>query len=202
MKEGNNSGDCNSGNCNSGNCNSGNHNSGYSNSGNCNSGDCNSGNRNSGYSNSGNYNSGDYNSGDYNSGNYNSGNFNSGFFNTDEPTIRMFNKDTNLKMEGIKIPYVFLKVTEWVSKDKMTDEQKNNYPKFNTEGGALITRSYKEAWKLYWSEASKEDKQLFLDLPNFCPKIFKEITGIEVNDNSCDGKIVEIEGKKYKLQEI
>jgi len=44
------------------------------------------------------------------------------------------------------------------------------------------TRTYKEAWQLYWNEASKEDKQKFLDLPNFDRWVFKDITGIDVEE--------------------
>jgi hypothetical protein len=40
-------------------------------------------------------------------------------------------------------------------------------------------------------------------LPEFDAEIFKEITGIDVNaKKSCDGKVVEIDGKKYKLMEV
>jgi len=133
------------------------------NTGDWNSGHCNSGDRNSGH-----YNSGDCNSGHRNSGDYNLGNYNSGFFNTDEPAIRMFNKDTGLKRTDIKIPRINLKLTEF-------------------KKGKVVTRTYKEAWALCWSEASKKEKQQFLDLPNFDAKIFKEITGIDVNQpETCD----------------
>jgi len=196
-----NSGNYNSGSRNSGNCNSGSRNSGNYNSGYRNSGDYNSDSRNSGDYNSGHRNSGNCNSGYRNSGNYNSGNRNSGFFNTNEPSVRLFNKDTNLKRSEIDIPYIHLKINEWISEGKMTAEQKKADPDFHIKKGTLITRSYKEAWALYWSEASKEDKQRFLDLPNFDAEIFKEITGIDVEQSSCAGKIVEIEGKKYKLVE-
>ena len=194
-----NSGDCNSGNRNSGHYNSGNYNSGHYNSGNCNSGDCNSGDCNSG-----NRNSGDCNSGNRNLGNYNSGSYNSGFFNTDEPTVRMFNKDTNKKQSEIQIPYCNLKITEWISELEMTDQQKINDPDFHIKGGTLIKRTYKEAWAEYWNkEASAKDKQQFLDLPNFDAAIFKEITGIDVEaKETCDGKVVEIDRKKYKLKEV
>jgi hypothetical protein len=197
-----NSGHCNSGNYNSGDRNSGNYNSGYWNSGDWNSGDRNSGDRNSGKYNSGDYNSGKYNSGDWNSGywnsgdwnsgdrnsgSYNSGSFNSGFFNTDEPTVRLFNKDTNIKKSDLEIPYIDLKLTEW-----------------DSETNSLITRTYKEAWSLAWKEMSEEDKNRFLNLPNFDADIFEEITGINTGkkESTCNGKIVEIDGKKYKLTEV
>jgi len=166
----------NSGNYNSGNKNTGNHNSGDFNSGNKNSGYYNSGNWNSGYCNLGSFNSGNNNSGSYNSGNYNSGNKNSGFFNTNEPTVRMFNKDTGLKREEINIPCIYL---------KLTDDKGN---KIN---------SYKEAWKLAWEKLDNKKKNEFLNLPNFCPIIFEEITGINVNEK--ETKTIIIDGKEIKI---
>jgi len=80
----------------------------------------------------------------------------------------MFNTDTGLTRDKINIPIINLKLTEWIE-----DETK-------TEGGYLKTRTYKEAWQLYWNGASKEDKQKFLDLPNFDRWVFKDITGIDV----------------------
>lgn len=155
-------------------------------------------------SNTGYRNTGDCNAGDYNTGNYNSGNYNSGFFNTNEPTVRLFNKDSGLIRDQIEIPYIDLKLTEWIPEDKMTDLQKQEDPQFHVKEGTLIERSYEEAWKLAWSEADEDLKQSFRNLPNFDGRIFNEITGLEVNssDKDCNGKIVEIDGKKYKLTEI
>ncbi len=205
----NNSGNYNSGDCNSGNYNSGYYNSGYCNSGNYNSGDHNSGDRNSGDCNSGNYNSGDRNSGyrnsgDCNSGNYNSGNYNSGFFNTNRPTVRLFNKDTGKERDQISLPYIGLSITKWIPESDMTNEQKANDPDFHTNLGTLIKLSYHQAWAQAWEKADDKLKQSFLDLPNFDSSIFKEITGIDVDHQSepCDNRIVEIDGKKYKLTAI
>ena len=186
-----NSGSCNSGNRNSGSCNSGDRNSGYRNSGSWNSGSCNSGYRNSGNRNSGSWNSGSYNSGDrnsgyrnsgsWNSGSWNSGSWNSGFFNSDEPNIRMFNKDTNLKRGDINIPsWCYFSLTVWVSHDTATEEEKEKYKReIETFGGYLKTLEYKEAWKLAWSKASKEEHKQLLKLPNWNNKVFIEITGID-----------------------
>ena len=210
---GHNSGTYNSGDYNSGTRNSGDYNSGTRNSGTRNSGDYNSGTRNSGYSNSGYYNSGthnsgNYNSGDsnsgysnsgysnsgyYNSGDYNSGYYNSGFFNTDEPTVRLFNIETNLKRSDIIIPYIYLPVTEWVSESGMTTKQKQEDPQFHVKGGTLINRSYKAAWGIAWDQASQDLKQQFLELPNFDAEIFETITGIDVK---LEGKVkIEVDGK-------
>ena len=176
-----NSGDCNSGSWNSGSCNSGSCNSGSWNSGDCNSGSWNSGSWNSGSCNSGFRNSGSCNSGSCNSGSWNSGSCNSGFFNSDEPNIRMFNKDTNLKRGDINIPsWCYFSLTVWVSHDTATEEEKEKHKReIETCGGYLKTLDYKEAWKLAWSKASKEEHKQLLKLPNWNNKVFIEITGID-----------------------
>jgi len=108
-----------------------------------------------------------------------------------------------MKKSDIVIPYLNLPITEWISEKNMTDKQKKDNPDFHTKEGILITRSYKEAWQIAWAKATPEQKQEFLDLPNFDADIFLEITGVDVRKkDSCDGKVVEIDGKKYKLSEI
>ncbi len=211
-----NSGDLNSGNWNSGNRNSGNWNSGNWNSGDLNSGNWNSGNRNSGNWNSGNWNSGDWNSGNLNSGNWNSGNrnsgdlnsgnWNSGWFNTNEPKARFFNKDSDFTISELReagnLPDCSgFYLTKWIYDSEMTNQEKIDNPKFHVAGGYLKTFEYKEAFATFWKETTEENKKKFLNLPNFDADIFLEITGVDVRKKevSCAGKIVEIEGKKYKL---
>ena len=189
-----NSGDWNSGDWNSGNWNSGDRNSGNRNSGDWNSGDRNSGNRNSGNWNSGNWNSGDWNSGDRNSGNKNSGNWNSGdwnsgdwnsgFFNSDEPCVRMFNKMTTYKRKDIKIPFwCFFDLTVWVSHDTATEEEKTEHKaEIEICGGFLKTINYKDAWRIAWNKASIEERKELFDLPNWDNQVFKEITGIDAEN--------------------
>ena len=176
-----NSGNRNSGNRNSGNYNSGNRNSGDYNSGNWNSGNRNSGDYNSGNWNSGNRNSGNRNSGDRNSGNWNSGDCNSGYFNSDEPFVRMFNKDTTKKRCDINFPFfLYFDLTVWVSHDTATDEEKEEHKtEIETCGGFLKTLEYKEAFRLAWDKASKEEHKKLLELPNWNNEIFKEISGID-----------------------
>ena len=116
-----------------------------------------------------------------NSGSWNSGSWNSGFFNSDEPNIRMFNKDTNLKRGDINIPsWCYFSLTVWVSHDTATEEEKEKYKReIETFGGYLKTLEYKEAWKLAWCKASKEEHKQLLKLPNWNNKVFIEITGID-----------------------
>ena len=166
--------------------NSGDLNSGDWNSGNRNSGDRNSGNRNSGDHNSGNRNSGDWNSRNSNSGNWNSGDWNSGdrnigFFNSNSPLVRIFNKETNISRDNINFPsFLYFDLTVWVSHDTATDEEKEVHKiDIETCGGFLKTIPYKEAFRIAWDKASKEEHEKLLKLPNWNNEIFKEITGID-----------------------
>ena len=149
-----------------------------------NSGNRNSGNRNSGDCNSGNRNSGIWNSGDWNSGNWNSGDCNSGFFNSDEPCVRMFNKMTNYKGKDIKIPsWCYFDLTVWVSHDTASEEEKTEHKaEIEICGGFLKTINYKDAWRIAWNKASIEERKELFDLPNWDNQVFKEITGIDAEN--------------------
>ena len=116
-----------------------------------------------------------------NSGNWNSGNWNSGFFNSDEPCIRMFNKMTKKKRNEITIPsWCYFDLIVWVSHDTATDKEKEEHKKeMETCGGYLKTLKYKEAWRLAWDKADKEQHKELLKLPNWNNEVFKEITGID-----------------------
>jgi hypothetical protein len=209
MEENNMTKSTNTGTDNTGENNSGNWNSGNRNSGNWNSGNGNSGNRNSGNWNSGNWNSGNGNSGNWNSGNRNSGNWNSGYgnktsrsagiFNSKEGTVRLFNKETNLKWDEITHPNLYeFYTTKWISEDDMTDEEKKADPQFFVRGGYLKTYTYEEAWANYWRDTDEEDRQRVLNLPNFSWDVFTEITGIDVKQKQ---QTIEIGGKTYEVSD-
>ena len=131
--------------------------------------------------NSGNCNSGNRNSGNWNSGNWNSGNCNSGFFNTDSPLVRIFNKETNISRDDIDFPsFLYFDLTVWVSHDTATDEEKEAHKiDIETCGGFLKTLSYKEAFRIAWNKASKEEHKKLLKLPNWDNAIFEDISGID-----------------------
>ena len=189
-----NSGNWNSGNWNSGAYNSGNYNSGHCNTGNCNSGNYNSGNYNSGNWNSGNWNSGAYNSGNYNSGHYNSGDWNktrfsNGCFNTESPKIFLFNKPSDWTYQdwlNSDARYILMNypsnVLEWVWDDDMADEDKKQHPGYSTTGGFLKEIEKESTRQEWWNNLSDEDKDAVMGLPNFDKDIFKEITGIDVDE--------------------
>lgn len=108
-------------------------------------------------------------------GDYNSGSYNSGYFNSNEPFVRMFNKDTKLKRDEINIPsFCYFDLTVWVSHDTATEEEKKEYKiEIETCGGFSKTLNYKEAWRLAWDKASKEEHLKMLKLPNWDNEVFK-----------------------------
>ena len=199
----NNSGNCNTGNKNSGNWNSGNFNSGDNNSGNCNNGNWNSGNKNSGNWNSGDNNSGDNNSGncntgDYNSGNWNSGdwnkcNFSNGCFNTMDSKIYLFNKpsewtywDWRNSMAYVILSRMQNNLLEYVIWEDMTDEEKNSYPEAEITGGYLKKLNKFECNINWWHNLSDEEKAVITAIPNFDKEIFKEITGVDIDEEDAN----------------
>ena len=176
---------CNSGDWNSGDCNSGNRNSGDWNSGDCNSGDCNSGNRNSGDCNSGNRNSGDWNSGDWNKCS-----FSNGCFNTTTPKIYLFNKPSEWTYEdwlNSEARYLLNQipgdVLEYIWLSDMTDEEKAAHPEAETTGGYLKVLDNSECAVIWWRGLSDRQKEIITAIPNFDKAIFKEITGIDVDED-------------------
>ena len=152
-------GDSNTGDYNTGDRNTGNYNTGDFNTGDWNIGDKNTGNFNTGDRNTGNFNTGDCNigdrnTGDWNTGDWNSGSYHTGFFNTllKPPTILVFNKECSLE--------------EW------GNAEKPDFIYFDLEG------DYKESFKKAFKNASPEDVQKLIKLPNFDYKVFEEISGI------------------------
>ena len=125
-------------------------------------------------------NSGNYNSGHYNSGYYNSGNYNSGYFNSDTPTVRLFNKQSELKFSDeiiAQLRRINVKpILSWIPLSIMTDDEKTNNPQHVTLGGYL-----KNTGKTDYSCLTEADKQLIKSLPGYDHKVFKEITGISLN---------------------
>ena len=168
---------------------------GLCNSGDWNSGDWNSGNRNSGNRNSGDWNSGDWNSGDWNSGNRNSGDWNkcsfsNGCFNTESPKIYLFNKPSPWTYrDWLNSEARFLlnqipgDVLEYRWLENMTDEEKAEHPEAETTGGYLKELDNSECALIWWRGLNDRQKAIITALPNFDKAIFKEITGIDVDED-------------------
>jgi len=119
-------------------------------------------------------NSGDWNSGDRNSGDWNSGDWNSGCFNTDEPTIRLFNQNTQMTISEFRNSKYYYALQ---SKPLLITEYIND---------KLVTHEYKDACRIWWGKLTKENKEIIRSMPNFDTKIFEEITGIKESANEND----------------
>ena len=140
---------------------------------------CNTGTNNKGFGNSGHRNSGHM-----NSGNMNSGHMNSGVFNTNEPKLRLFNKDSDwyyanwYSSDAFNVLENKFILTMWVYESSMTDEEKTEHPEFYCQEGYLKEYGFMDACKNM--KLTKEEKNSFKNLPNFDAAIFKEITGIVI----------------------
>ena len=73
--------------------------------------------------------------------------------------------------------------TIWIDSDETIDSEKEENPTWECTGGYLktinVTNRDKQAW---WDNLDDSDKESVMSLPNFDKDIFKEITGIEVNE--------------------
>ncbi len=75
-------------------------------------------------------------------------------------------------------------LNKWIEESDMTDEEKKVDPEFYVRKGYLKTYSWEDAWANFWRDTNEENRKKVLNLPNFDAAIFKEITGIDVADNS------------------
>ena len=147
---------------------------------------CNSGNCNSGNWNSGNWNSGDCNSGNWNSGNCNSGNWNSGYCNTTEPTVRLFDHQTDITFSDFKwsrayglLCHIPSDCLTWKYSEYMTDDEKAAHPEHETTGGFLyLEKADRQAW---WESLSDDSKAAITSMPYFDAEKFFICTDIKVN---------------------
>ena len=71
-------------------------------------------------------------------------------------------------------------VLEYVWFEDMTDEKRAEHPEAEVTGGYLKESHDSKTVQDWWDTLSEEQKKVIKSLPNFDAKIFKEITGIEV----------------------
>lgn len=110
--------------------------------------------------NTGNDNTGDFNTGDFNTGNHNTGNFNTGFLCTGKTTVEIFNKPSNLTYRELYSSTAYDVVRSIFYHDE------------NDRQG-------------YWDSLRKDDQKQVKRLPNFDAQIFKQITGVSVDEDEC-----------------
>ena len=124
-----------------------------------------------------------------------------------QKNYQVFNQQVTVKewneikssLDGIKIY-----PTKWCDKKDMSAEEKKNISGWKTMGGYLKIYSYEEAWKIWWDNASREDKDKILNIKYFDAEIFKGITGIDVKvDDKISDKISKaiklLKSKGYKI---
>ena len=143
-----------------------------------------------GLCNSGNRNSGDWNSGDWNSGDWNKCDFSNGCFNTTSPKIYLFNKPSEWTYEdwlNSEARYLLNQipgdVLEYICLSDMTDEEKAAHPEAETTGGYLKVLDNSECAVIWWRGLSDRQKAIITAIPNFDKAIFKEITGIDIDED-------------------
>jgi hypothetical protein len=115
--------------------------------------------------------------------------------------MRLFEKKLDMTVEEFYEKYDIsadIPLNRWVDKRDMTDKERSEVEGWETMGGYLKTLDFKEACQTWWRENPSEHKR-FLDLPGFDAEIFKDITGIDVDEKP---ETIEIEGKKYTVAEI
>ena len=184
-----NTGDSNTGGWNTGDSNTGNRNTGNSNIGGWNTGDSNTGDSNTGDRNTGDWNTGNWNTGDSNTGDWNTGDRNTGYCNTNTPKVRMFNRDTGMEFDDVRL-YRFRNImnccpctySDYIGVGEMSEDEKEKHPECKTIGGYIktfiVTKEDKQRW---WDEVVKDaDKEFIKSLPYFDADIFEECTGIRV----------------------
>ena len=143
-----------------------------------------------GLCNSGDWNSGDWNSGNRNSGDWNKCSFSNGCFNTESPKIYLFNKPSPWTYrDWLNSEARFLlnqipgDVLEYRWLENMTDEEKAEHPEAETTGGYLKELDNSECALIWWRGLNDRQKAIITALPNFDKAIFKEITGIDVDED-------------------
>lgn len=143
-----------------------------------------------GLCNSGDWNSGDCNSGNRNSGDWNKCSFSNGCFNTESPKIYLFNKPSPWTYrDWLNSEARFLlnqipgDVLEYRWLENMTDEEKAEHPEAETTGGYLKELDNSECALIWWRGLNDRQKVIITALPNFDKAIFKEITGIDVDED-------------------
>ena len=107
---------------------------------------------------------------------------------TEEQKIMFFNKPSNQTYNdwiSSKARYLLNQipksVVEWICIEDMTDEEKAEYPSYETTGGYLKVLDESECGQIWWDGLSEGDKNIIKQIPNFDPAVFEECTGIKVS---------------------
>jgi hypothetical protein len=140
-----------------------------------------------------------------NTGDRNTGDWNTGYCNSITPDdCLIFNKPAKREdwHRAEKPNWMFVSLTKWVTEEDMSDKEKDAFPSYATTGGYLKAfASLQDAYKEAWDTADSEVRKKTFALPNYDRDVFIEVFGFDPEEDkkSCDGRVVEIDGIKYKL---
>ena len=192
-----NTGDYNSGHWNTGHRNTGNYNTGNYNTGHCNTGHRNTGDYNSGDYNIGNRNTGNCNTGNWNTGEWNTGSRNTGVFCTETHNLLFFDHESDLTFGDWRqskarklLRQIPRNVVEWIKVDNMTEEEKEQYPTYETTGGFLKVLDQKDSAQMWWDGLSEYDRSVIYAIPNFDKEKFEKCIGITIGHKGSEDKNV------------
>ena len=203
----NNTGDCSTGHYSTGNCSTGDRSTGDCSTGYCSTGNYSTGDRSTGDCSTGHYSTGNYSTGSRSTGNRSTGhwsisNYSTGHFSTENYSgFGTFDKPCTIDEwnNAYKPGWIYFSLTEWVDKEDMNYKEKEDNPSYEITGGYLKVYEYQEAWRRSYDSATREEQLKIKDLPNFDKDKFKQISGIDIDEDTA--KIIEIGGKTYKVSD-
>ena len=185
----------------------GNYSTGKLSTGSCSTGYCSTGHGSTGSYSTGNYSTGYYSTGHRSRGNKSTGswsisNYSTGHFSTEDYSgYGAFDKPCTIDEwnNAYKPGWVYFRLTEWVYKEGMNDKEKEDNPSYEITGGYLKVYEYQEAWRKAYDSATREEQLKIKDLPNFDKDKFKQISGIDIDEDTTN--TIEIDGKTYKVSD-
>lgn len=193
----NNTGDCSTGNYSTGDYSTGRWSTGYRS-----TGHGSTGHRSTGDWSTGNRSTGNWSTGGYSTGNWSTGHYSTGHFSTENYSgFGAFDKPCTVEeWSAVYKPYwIYFSLTEWVYKEDMNDKEKENNPSYKTTGGYLKVYGYQEAWRRSYDSATREEQLKIKDLPNFDKDKFKQISGIDIDEDTTN--TIDIDGKTYEVSD-
>lgn len=116
---------------------------------------------------------------------WNSGDRNSGYCNTTEPTVRLFDHQTDITFSDFKWSRAYNLLCNipsdcltWKYSEYMTDDEKAAHPEHETTGGFLyLEKVDRQAW---WESLSDDSKAAIISMPYFDADKFYKCTNIRV----------------------
>jgi hypothetical protein len=101
--------------------------------------------------------------------------------------LKFFDEETDMTFEQWRrsdacylLNQINFRPTEWIYEEDMTDEEKEQYPDYETTGGYLKERDNSNAAIEWWNDLSEIRRNIIKNIPNFDADKFYEITGIKV----------------------